>query len=203
MNNFYKILLLILLAALCAILLYTSFRANAEKLTVCPVDAISMKNGIAVVDTMRCIGCGRCALGIPSPYNLTLFPSINPAPKDTLNDSILPETEPESEAEPVIEIVKKEPVEIKKELKQKKEIEIKTEAAATPDTTMVYTIIPDKCIGCRLCTFVCPTGAITVSRRIATIDQSKCINCGVCKNGNGVDYARCPVDAISASKATE
>ncbi len=36
------------------------------------------------------------------------------------------------------------------------------------------------CIGCMLCTKKCPTGAISVSSNLASIDYSKCTNCGEC-----------------------
>ncbi|MCK4696321.1 MAG: 4Fe-4S binding protein [Candidatus Cloacimonetes bacterium] len=31
----------------------------------------------------------------------------------------------------------------------------------------------------------------------AVIDADKCINCGICENGNGQKYNGCPVKAIS------
>ena len=37
------------------------------------------------------------------------------------------------------------------------------------------------CIGCMMCTKVCPTGAITVSNNVAHIDTEKCTDCGLCK----------------------
>jgi len=41
-------------------------------------------------------------------------------------------------------------------------------------------------------------GAITMVDEKAVIDPEKCINCGFCKNGDGQDFAGCPVGAISA-----
>ena len=44
-----------------------------------------------------------------------------------------------------------------------------------------YTIDPDKCKGCTLCSRKCPVGAISGTVKEAhTIDTSKCIKCGVC-----------------------
>ena len=45
------------------------------------------------------------------------------------------------------------------------------------------------CMGCKACTRVCESGAITVENNIAHIDQSKCTGCGACA-------AKCPTKAI-------
>ncbi|MCH5206831.1 MAG: 4Fe-4S binding protein, partial [Oscillospiraceae bacterium] len=46
---------------------------------------------------------------------------------------------------------------------------------------MSIQIVPDKCKGCSLCSKKCPVGAISGELKSPfTIDQSKCIKCGVC-----------------------
>lgn len=47
---------------------------------------------------------------------------------------------------------------------------------------ITYSIDPDKCTGCTLCSKVCPVEAITgEKKKVHTIDNSKCTRCGACK----------------------
>jgi ferredoxin len=50
-----------------------------------------------------------------------------------------------------------------------------------------------KCIGCGMCTQVCPHGVITLTNKKAqVIDRDGCMECGACA-------MNCPTDAISVS----
>ena len=44
-----------------------------------------------------------------------------------------------------------------------------------------FTINPDKCVGCSLCSRKCPAGAISGEiKKTFSIDSEKCIKCGQC-----------------------
>ena len=58
-----------------------------------------------------------------------------------------------------------------------------------------FHVNPKMCIGCQLCVDVCPTDAISMVHGRAVIDADKCIDCGICENGNG-NYKGCPTKAI-------
>lgn len=54
-------------------------------------------------------------------------------------------------------------------------------------------VCKNSCIGCKICEKKCPNGAIAVSDNHATIDYSKCTNCGACA-------AACPRKCIELRK---
>lgn len=59
-----------------------------------------------------------------------------------------------------------------------------------------YNVVPRTCIGCRLCVSNCPLGAITMTKGKAIIDQTKCVECGICTDGVN-NFKGCPVKAIN------
>lgn len=55
--------------------------------------------------------------------------------------------------------------------------------AAVCKSLITHTIIPADCTGCSLCDIQCPVDAITGQKKVKgsySIDQAKCINCGMC-----------------------
>lgn len=63
--------------------------------------------------------------------------------------------------------------------------------AGVCESLVSYTIDPEKCRGCTMCSKVCPAGAISGERREPhVIDQSKCLRCGAC-------IEKCRLNAIT------
>jgi NADH-quinone oxidoreductase subunit F len=55
---------------------------------------------------------------------------------------------------------------------------------------ILYSIDPEKCTGCGVCSKVCPTGAAAGERKkVHAIDAALCSKCGACREG-------CKFDAI-------
>jgi len=59
---------------------------------------------------------------------------------------------------------------------------------------ITYSIVNDKCNGCRLCVKACPAGAITfvAKREPVLLDEAMCNRCGVCREV-------CKLDAVAVS----
>lgn len=60
-----------------------------------------------------------------------------------------------------------------------------------------YNVVTKSCISCRLCVMNCPIGAINMVKAKAVIDPSKCVECGICVDGNDKNYKGCPTRAIN------
>jgi Pyruvate/2-oxoacid:ferredoxin oxidoreductase delta subunit len=67
--------------------------------------------------------------------------------------------------------------------------------------TSTWKVTDSGCISCKLCTVFCPVGAIKMQKTAtgikAVIDQTKCVGCNICIDGNGDRFMGCPTRAIS------
>ncbi len=170
---------------------------------VCPVGAITIIKGKAVIDVDKCTGCGKCAQTCPTkaisqiaiapeipnsakteePYNSTQTSAdtsstkaTTPAQtgaKETTNDKTITPSPAESSHTPAMP-------DTSKKVEQPKE---------SPEAKSIAIVISEKCIGCTLCQKVCPTSAIQIVDGKAVIDPEKCTGCGKC-------VSVCPVKAI-------
>jgi len=157
---------------------------RARLVPVCPVNAIQMRNGKAVIDPSKCIGCQRCVIGVPG--------ILTPVKEDSVTQAMA-SVPVDSPADPVISD-NAVPTKVAPD-KANPSSQVKP---ARPQERKSYAVEAQKCIGCGLCSFVCPEEAISLVDGKAVIDPGKCVNCGICKNGNGGDYDGCPTGAITA-----
>lgn len=157
---------------------------RARLVPVCPVNAIQMRNGKAVIDPSKCIGCQRCVIGVPG--------ILTPVKEDSVTQAMA-SVPVDSPADPVISD-NAVPTKVAPD-KANPSSQVKP---ARPQERKSYAVEAQKCIGCGLCTLFCPEGAISLVDGKAVIDPGKCVNCGICKNGNGGDYDGCPTGAITA-----
>ena len=61
-------------------------------------------------------------------------------------------------------------------------------------TSAVVEITDEKCVGCRRCVNVCPSGALEMDGRLAVLEEPKCVGCFKCVEACG------PYEAISIKR---
>lgn len=154
---------------------------------VCPVDAITMNKGKAVIDATKCIGCRRCVAGSGAPYRSTAAAPLPVTAVGAKEQAIVPVQKPVAK------------IAAETAVKSAPAVTVAQTATPAPATKKkgTYKTDPAVCIGCGLCTIYCPAQAITMVGDKAVIDPDKCTNCGICKNGTGEEFRGCPVGAIS------
>lgn len=164
-----KIVLIVIIASFVVLLIASGLhKINKDncigcKLCVknCPVNAISMKDGKAVIDQDKCIECGICINGNGDNFNGC---PVNAIYKNTENEK---------------------------------------EKAEKNEKNPVYSVQSNNCISCKLCVINCPANAIDMINGKAVIDTEKCIQCGICIDGDGKDFNGCPVNAIIKQEKQE
>ena len=205
-----SIIVLLLAVIVIQILSFTGKLSAAEKQEVCPVNAITMKHGKAVIDSMKCIGCRRCVDGfvaIPAeefylPGDLPQTETIvieetedKPAPIETkaVNTPLIPTKKNSENKQQVLGD------------KQDQEALVIPTLEVIPATDSLeqasyYVVDAESCISCGMCLRVCPEKAISYVDGKAFIDPEKCTDCGICAGLDPKKFRGCPVGAIHPAK---
>ncbi|MCB5253061.1 MAG: 4Fe-4S binding protein [Candidatus Cloacimonadaceae bacterium] len=206
MKRALQIIIIILLLAIVIIqiLSLTGRITFGEEQEVCPVNAITMKDGKAVIDSIKCIGCRRCVDGfIAIPWE-DVYP-----PEDLLQTDTIAQEEPEANPAPIqteaaqapvnppAKSLEKTPEVQDKQSQEASSIDVEsTQAIENPERNAHYVVDAEGCITCNRCLRVCPEDAISYQGGKAYIDPEKCTNCGICAGLEPDKFRGCPVGVI-------
>ncbi len=199
-----SIILIVVLLALIAGMQFLAARgifSKRESVTVCPVDAISMQNGKAVIDADKCIGCRRCV----DPLSIVNQNADGADDKDGIFEHD-PESQESAEeiqsSNGTIELKANITQSVPEAYPQTKEILVKQDEDDPEDDISFshYVVDTEACISCNLCLRVCPAEAISMADGKAYIDPELCINCGTCAGEQPESFRGCPVGAISPAE---
>ncbi|RKZ33156.1 hypothetical protein DRQ27_00855 [bacterium] len=228
-----KLIILVVLVSVLATLFastVTKYKVVAEKcigcricVLECPVGAISIVNGKAVIDPEKCTGCGICVKACSTGAIVAVVDSsveedttaaknasIDSAKYDSLRGKAAKKDTSVSVAKtsPNSAIAEKTDVKVKKDtLKTTDSLAAKTDSAKIekptekkptkkPVAKLIAVVDKDKCIGCKTCENTCKYDAIKVIDGKAVVDPEKCTGCGDCVKA-------CPLGAIKLKKLSQ
>lgn len=172
---------------------------------VCPFDAISIVDGVAVIDKEKCTACGKCIDVCPKAV-IELVPYDQEVFVDCKNEDFGKSVKEDCKVGCIgcklcekscpFDAIKVENNIAKIDYDKCKEcmecvIKCPTKAiTADLDKRKKAIIDEDKCIGCTICAKNCPKDAIEGElKKVHKVDEDKCIGCGIC-------VEKCPKDAI-------
>ncbi len=143
----------------------------------CPVNAIKLVKGRAVIDPNKCIACGSCFSICPVSAISTVMESVEVAKPAIDTTSIVKSSQTARE-------IYTEEIEPDKG----------DTAAVTTDTigkkdTPVPLVDITLCVSCGNCASLCPEDAIEIIDGKPVIDPKKCVRCGIC-------VENCPTGAL-------
>lgn len=142
---------------------------------VCEFDAISIVDGLAVIDKEKCTSCGKCIDVCPKAV-ISLVP---------YKQNVIVECENKDFGKAVKEVCKVGCIGCKM-------CEKNCPFDAIHVENNIAKIDYEKCTQCMICVEKCPTTIISgdlLKRKKAVIDEDKCIGCTICAK-------KCPVGAI-------
>ncbi len=146
---------------------------------VCPTGAIKVDNGIAVVDSEKCIACGKCAVECPRDV-IALIP---------VSSETIVNCSTQERGKDVTSVCKVGCIGCGLCVKACKFDAIKMDGN-------LPVIDYDKCVNCGMCAEKCPRNTIEFDfdkRKMAFIDEEKCIGCTLCKKA-------CKFDAVEGER---
>jgi len=157
----------------------------AQCVPKCPVGAITMEKGRAVIDPEKCIGCGICA--DVCPVNAISQIEIEKSPEAPSQQG---HAASQSSETPSQGNRHRRGQHTASRIETEKTAEPPPKAEPTAEKVSVPILDVSRCISCGICAKICPVDAIEMVDGRPVIDPEKCTGCGLC-------IEKCPFNALS------